>query len=893
MISNMRIGPLLQTKLYIPQIPPDLVSRPGLLARLSQGMAGKLTLVSAPAGFGKTISLVAWIRTEKIPFAWITLDENDNDIGRFLAYLIAGLATIPVPIDDQLLSLFRSREEPIIEGVIIPLINQILTSDQRFGLVLDDYHLIQHQEIHILLAYLLEHLPPNMHLVISTRADPPLNLAKLRARGQINEIRASHLRFSVEEANRLLNQLRGLNLTMEDLEGLISRTDGWIAGLQMVSIALEGKNDPAQYIRDFSGNQEYVADYLTTEVFARQTASIQQFLMKTSILDRFCASLCDALTDQGSGRQILKYIKKKNLFLVSLDDENQWFCYHRLFADLNHQRLLESQADELPTYYQKASGWFEAHGSMPEAIEYAFRGNLTVRAASLIEVEAEPTLIRSEIATFVRWVEKLPEDILCNKGILCIYFAWALIVSGDEYRRAAFYLGKVNPDDEPTLGRVNAVKAMILVHQRDIKEAIRLAKLALNLLPEEDYFFRQVAAWNLSALLFISGDTVEGAHTLEEVARVSLASDNLLVAIIALCRLGAYRYQQGDLSLAKDLFERAIEIQPAHQSQPVPAACEAMLGLGRVYWERAEFDTASRYLQEGLQLRKNWRAVSDVDSIIVLAYIHQYLGDVGRANQLIEDVKQLVVQNAATDTGEKYVASHQALIHLRQGNHPAVESWVSERKFVDLIRDLNLDNLDDLGKDIVLRYELIVYARYLLANHQVDKALGLLANLLPSIERLGHQSKIIEIQVLMALGFQAIGKIDEAAKALNAGLVLAERDGYKRIFFEEGPSMAGLIKIALVRGYDSQFAREILADLKGEPSDDSGIREGIALIDPLSDREIEVLRMLDSELSVPEIADGLYIAVSTLRTHVRNIYRKLGVHSRLEAVLEGKDLNII
>jgi LuxR family maltose regulon positive regulatory protein len=680
---------------------------------------------------------------------------------------------------------------------------------------------------------------------------------------------------------------------MEDLDGLITRTDGWIAGLQMVSIALEGKADPTRYIQEFSGNQEYIADYLTSEVFAQQTDSTQQFLMKTSILERFCSSLCEAITGLEDSGGILKTLKDKNLFLVSLDDENHWFCYHRLFADLNHQRLLEDHAEEISACYQKASEWFEVNQLMPEAIEYAFRGGLTERAASLIEAEAEAILSRSEITTFVRWVEKLPDEMIIKRGTLSIYYAWALIAGSDDFQKAAAYLENIDPEDEPTRGRVNTVKVMISVHQRDIKEAIRLANLALEQLPEQDYFFRQVAAWKLSALLFISGDEDSGAQILEEVARVSLARENLLVAIVALCRLGSYRYHQGDLILAKDLFERAVQIQPAHQNQPVPVTCEAMLGLGKVYWERAEFEAASRYLQDGLRLRKKWRAISDVDSLIVLAHLHQYQGEDGRANQLIEEAMHFIHHDSASGIGERYVASHQALIHLRGGNHPWVEHWVSERKFDDLIQDPGLINLDDRGTGIVLLYELLVYTRYLISCDRIEEGLGILERLQPSLEVLGYRSKIIEIHVLKACGYQAVGKIDQAITALKDGLQLAEAGGYKRIFMEGGSSMADLIETALAGGFDSRFAGEILSDLKGGSPGDWTAGDGAGLIDPLSDREIEVLKRLDSQLSIPEIANLLHIAVSTLRTHIRNIYSKLGVHSRFEAVVAGKKLNLI
>jgi LuxR family maltose regulon positive regulatory protein len=884
---------LLQTKIYMPKHQENMVPRPGLLSRLSNGLTGKLALLSAPAGFGKSTILMEWIHKAKIPFGWLTLDQHDNDLGRFLTYIIASLGTISIKVDPQIPSLLHVQNSIPLEDLLIPIINQVLVAKQHFGLVLDDYHLIKHEGIHNALAYLLDYLPQNMHVVIATRSDPPLNLAKLRAEGQMTEIRASQLRFSIEEAECLLNKLQGLNLSDEDIKLLVTRTDGWIVGLQMAALALMGKEDPTYYLREFSGNQEYIADYLTSEVFTQQTESIKQFLLKTSILDRFCAPLCDAVTGSGDGKATLKYLKEKNLFVMGLDDKNQWFRYHRLFADLIQQRLLEILPDMLPVCCLKASEWFDANGYIPEAIDYAFRGKYYHRAVDLILNETEPILTRSEINTFIRWVDELPEAVLSDHQTLCIYYAWALIVGENDHRKASHYLMKVVPMDDPTRGRVNTVKAMLAVYDRDTDEAVRLAKLALVQLNPQDHFFRHVAAWNLSASLFISGDVEGGIQMLEEVARVSLAGQNLLVAIIALCRLGSYRYQQGRLGQAKNLFEKAIGIRPEGEAQPLPASCEALLGLGKVYWERAEFVTARKYLQDGLQLSKQWRAVTDVNNYIVLAHINQALGSNDDASKYINLAIRQARRNAATVMGERFVAAQTALLAMLQENHSVVEQWVAEGKFEEIIQEKNFDKMGSSGTDIVLGYELNIYARYLIADNQVDKALDLLDNLHPYLQRLGHQSQVFTLRISRALGYQALGRTSQAEAAMITVLEDAEKEGFKRVFLEQGQIAADLIESCVARGFESIFAVEIL-DLFRDVL--SGKKSSLAvkdLIEPLSEREIEVLKLLESQLTAPEIAERLYIAVSTLRTHVRNIYSKLGVHSRFEAVAKGRDLKLI
>ena len=884
--------PLLSTKLFIPSPRPNLVSRPHLIQKLNAGLHCKVTLISAPAGFGKTTLISEWITQSKIHFCWITLDKSDNDIGHFLAYFIASLGSINIDLDEQIITLIQSPQQNQIENILIPLINQIANTQKNFSLVLDDYHLIQSQDIHDAITFLLEHSPPSMHLVLTTRADPPLPLARLRARGQMTEIRESDLRFSVEEGEYFLNHIQGLKLSPENIEVLVSRTDGWVAALQMVSIALKDRQEHTEYIQAVSGSQDYIADFLSSEVINQQPEDITDFLLKTSFLDRLSGPLCDAITGGENGQQILRRLRDENLFLTSLDDKSHWFRYHRLFADLLQQRLLETIPDDVPALYQKASQWFEKNGFYTEAIDYAFRGHHIERAANLIEKHAEQTIMRSEIATFIRWVKKLPDEVICEKGSLCIYYAWALLVSAEEHHNAEMYLNQVTPSNEQVSGRLSAVKSILLVFQRKITEAIELARHSLEQLPEDDLFFRQIAAWNLSALLFIRGDSEGGAKMLEEVARVSLASNNLLVAIVALCRLGSYQMQQGNLNKAKELFEQALHIRPDDQTQPLPATCEAMLGLGKVSWERFELETASTYLLSGIELSKRWREITDIDSYVILANIKQSLGDEYGALHMIKKAQRLAIHTVTTDTDNKYVDSQEAFLFLRQGNLQAVERWVTARGLEEILLEKDLVETGNLGGDVLLRYELIVYARYLIAKKRFDEALNLLKKLLPSMKRLGHQSKIFEIQILISIGLQAQGKIDEAVSSINSVLASAEQEEFRRIFLDEGVLLSDLINESISRGFESQFAKQLLDSFTGK-REGSQLEKGIDLIEPLSEREIEVLRLLKSELSAPEIADRLHITVSTVRTHIKNIYSKLGVHSRFEAVSKARGLYLI
>jgi LuxR family maltose regulon positive regulatory protein len=884
---------LLSTKLFIPPLRSEHVSRTHLVEQLNSGLNGKLTLISAPAGFGKSSLVSEWVNQNRRPTAWITLDKNDNDLRRFLAYLVASLQSINIDVEEQLPENHPTLQYIKIEDILIPLINQIANTPGEYSLVLDDYHLIQNQEDHTALAFLLENLPPTMHLVIASRADPPLPLTTLRARGQLTEIRAAQLGFSVEDGERLLNQIQALDLPKESIQTLIGRTDGWIAALQMVSIAIQGKSDISDYIQGVTGNQDYIADFLTTEVIQQQPADIQDFLLKTSLLDRLSGPLCNALTGRSDSQTILKGLRRENLFILPLDDQSEWFRYHHLFADLLRQRLSQNNAELIPALHLKASEWFESQILIIEAVDYAFRGQHIDRAAAIIEQNAAATLASSEIKSFIDWVEKLPESIILEKESLCIDYAWALLVSRDESDTAEKLIVQVDLKNDQLRGRLNVVKSMLAISQRKILESVELAQQAFDQIPESDQFYRQIAAWNLSAMLFISGDHPGGINMLKEVARLSLINQNLLVAIIALTRLGSIYMQEGDLEQAEGYFKQAIGIKSENQTRSLPASCEAILGLGKLAWERYELETAQRYITEGLELSKRWRAVADISSYVALTHLHQSLGDDESASQNIQIARDIAVQTTSMDTDDHFVASQTAHLSIRQGDLKAVEMWAAERGLQAAAKTKDFNETQISGTEIVLFYELIVFARYLLANKRDSEALTLLDKLLPALKKLGHRVKELEIQILQTLGLGSQGKIDQALDILGKLLNDPKSAGFKRVFMDEGPPLVKLIKIALDQGLESKLGQEIIDFRADQTERSSQSKDLLGRTDPLSKRELEVLQRLLSELTVPEIAEELHIAVSTLRTHIKNIYSKLAVHSRFEATTKARDLDLI
>ncbi len=544
-------GDLLQTKLYMPRLRPSLVPRPHLIQKLNQGVQQgcKLTLISAPAGFGKTTLVSEWVSDLRPvatqegqianSIAWLSLDESDNDYARFLTYFIAALNQVEgakTAIGEGSLGMLQSPQPPPTETVLTPLINEIATIPDRIILVLDDYHVIESSQVDDVLAFLLENLPPHFHLVIATREDPHLPLSRLRARGHLTELRAADLRFTFSEAAEFLNQVMGLNLSPEDIAALETRTEGWIAGLQLVALALQGtismqsQETPTKFIKTFSGSHRLILDYLVDEVLEQQLESVQTFLLQTAILDRLTGSLCDALTGQDNGQETLEMLEHKNLFIVPLDGERQWYRYHHLFADLLLQRLSQTQSAQLTSLQRKASKWYEENRFTDEAIEYALQGEDFERGADLIEL-AWPAMDESfQSDKWLGWVKSLPDEMACARPVLSVGYAWALLNSGQmeaadtRLKDAERWLEPTadmseQMDEPPTKmvvvdeeqfrslpASIATIRAFLAQAFGDMPSTVKYARRAIGLLPEGDYITRGRVAVILGLAYWASGD---------------------------------------------------------------------------------------------------------------------------------------------------------------------------------------------------------------------------------------------------------------------------------------------------------------------------------------------------------------------------------------------------
>jgi LuxR family maltose regulon positive regulatory protein len=933
---------LLQTKLYIPPIRRELVSRPRLLDWLNAGLHRNLMLVSAPAGFGKTTLVAEWLavceRLEpKVRAAWLSLDEGDNDTARFLAYLIAALRTIEANIGKGALSALQSPQPPLAEVVLTQLINEITAIPRSMILVLDDYHLLEAQAIHDALTFLLEHLPSQMHVVIASREDPPLPLARLRARDQLIELRATDLRFTSSEAADFLNRVMGLGLSAEDVAALEARTEGWIAGLQLAALALQGpismqgRKDPATLIESFTGSHRFVLDYLVEEVLEQQSKSIQTFLLQTTVLKRLTGSLCDAILSRGaeeqrsewdpdtsaphlpsssaSGQEILEHLERSNLFVIPLDEERRWYRYHHLFADLLWQRLHRTQPEQIPGLHGRASLWYEQNGFVDEAIEHALRAEDFGRAADLVEGRAETLWGSGEQIRLQGWLEALPAEQVCSRPQLCIFHAWGLFASGQQSaakqslqaaERALDRTAGRETDAAPAKrvhmpvsdmtkiqGRAAAVRAFMASFRGDVSDIIQYSRQALERLPEQDLVWRSSATIALGDAYSFNGELVAACRARLEALEASKATGNWYMILIASMKLAVTLRQQGQLQRVIETCQQQWQLAKESGLSQTAVVGWLLAVWGEVLAELNDLERAIDRAERGTELTERSGDVAMIGwSYVCLVRALFSRGDMAGAEEIIQRMENIARETHVPPWITSLMAAWQARIWLAQDKLDAASQWAQERG-LDADRDPAL----------VHEMEYIALARLLIAQGRQDEASKLLRRLLDATEAGGRISRAIEILNLQALSAQAGDDTAKTMTSLERALSLAEPGGFVGIFVDEGPPMACLLYQALDRGIAPDYTRRLLAAFpvvepeKTAPSSTKVPKS--ELIEPLSEREIEVLQLIAEGLTNREIATRLSLSVNTVKVHSRNIYGKLGAHNRTEAAARAQALGIL
>jgi LuxR family transcriptional regulator, maltose regulon positive regulatory protein len=921
---TIRGDPPLATKLHVPQPPVQLVPRPHLIERLQHAMDRALILIAAPAGFGKTTLISSWLEHASLPVAWISLEQDDDDLTRFWSYVFTALSRTHQGLGTSALALLQASPLsplPPIETVLTVWINDLVVLPHEVALVLDDYHVISAQPIHRSLTYLLDHLPPQLHLVMATRADPPLSLARLRARGHLTEIRAADLRFTSEETAAFLTRTLALELSAQDIATLEARTEGWIAGLQLAALSMQEHKDIPGFLKAFTGSHRYIIDYLVEEVLARQSELVQTFLLQTAILERLQGPLCEAVVGgmggmgepigEASGQRMLEQVEQANLFLTPLDDSRLWYRYHQLFAEALRHRLQRTHPALVPELHRRASAWYEQHGMARDAVHHALAATDFAQAARLIEQAFNTLVRRGEIATLQRWAAALPDELVRSNIELSVLLGWLLFISGKhdealrhlrdmEHTFGLDQLSAEHPEQQrlppgsrnqaAILGRIAAIRAAIALTQGDLPRTITLSRMALAYLPKESMARSYVAGY-LGKAHYFGGNIGAASSALEEACRVSWEVNHIFGLFLVIHDLAHLHILQGHLHRADQTYRQALQ-QVLERSGHQPAMGPAYVGRGNLEREWNHLDAAASLLQEGIKLCEqtgNTQAI--LQAYIGLAFIHQARGDAGGASALMQQAVHIWEQRSPRGT---QVEAAQAWLFLMQGDEAAALGWVQH---CGLSVDQDLNHLRER--------EYLTLVRVLIAQHRLDEAVKWLAKLLQLAEAQGRTGSVIEILMLQAEALHASGEVNQAIERLSRALSLAEPEGYIHLFVDEGVPMARLLVQLHARRKSDQPGsigyREKLLALLGRThvEDLPHLAAGVAglgtypLSEPLSERELEVLRLIGAGCSNREIADRLVIAVSTVKWYVNTIYGKLQVQSRTRAFARARELDIM
>lgn len=906
---------LLITKLHLPTPRADLVPRPHVVKTLDRVPDCRLTLVSAPPGFGKTTLLAEWvgsltprdsyrpgsIAAAPLRVAWLSLDHGDNDPARFWAYMIRALQTVCNDLGASILAALRAFQPLHDKGIVAALINEVADlppATPILVLVLDDYHVIENQVIHAALIYLLDNLPPQLRVVIATRADPPFPLARYRSRGQLVEIGADDLRFSTAEATLLFGHTVDVALSAADVTALTTRTEGWVAGLKLAALSLRDRSPEmvADFVRAFSGSHHYVLDYLVEEVLDRQPGEVQEFLLHTSILDRLTGSLCDAVTGDSNGQAMLERLERANLFLVPLDNERRWYRYHRLFADLLRARLHSRYMGKLAHLHTLASAWFEQAGLVADAINHALAANDHERAAHLIERHGTDLLTRGELTTLLSWISALPSELVHSRPELCINLAWAYTFAGQiahvepllETATTWIDPHDTTPATRNLLGSIACIRAFVASMTGDTVQAIQMAEKADQLLSADSFVARSVIPFTLGVAHRGAGNFDQSAEAFAEVVRLGEAGGNIWTIGVGLYEVATSRRLQGRLRKAAEIFRQAQRLITARDARHFGSLAKVNIGLSEVLCEQNQLDQAADLVTSSLDQMGTW--ISPFDRMLAylsLSQVRLAQGNWPAAAVALRQADELRRHQPVFPRLNSLAEIYRVRLALAQGHLQEAEAWVQAAQ------------PGTSGPLIIRESELITLARVRIAQQTYALALDILRHLEESAHAGERTSALIEILVLQAVALQGLSRVPDALRALHEAIRLAEPEGHVRVFLQEGEPLRHLLRLGL-RQWDAnsetcRYAHQLWGCFDEGAARMLSARPGASggLIEPLSGRELEVLRLIAAGLSNQEIADHLFISVRTVKKHVQNLNAKLDASGRTRAVARARDLGLL
>ena len=936
---------LIQTKLLCPRLRVGLVKRLRLRALLDAGVQRALTLISAPAGFGKTTLLAGWAADQSMPVAWLSLDRQDNDLHRFLTYLTQAIEKAVYTSGAQPAGLTGAVQALSLEASLTLIINELAMLTADVALVLDEYHVIDNPEIHRAMDFLLDHQPPRLHLLVASRTDPPLALHLLRARNQIVEIRSSDLQFTRAEATAFLKQTMGLNLSDESIAALDEHAEGWVTGLQFAALAAQdgglGDARAAGDLVSVSAHNQYLFDFMAAEVLYQQPEEVQQFLLRTSILDNLTGPLCDAVAaptaPEGHGQKMLQNLYHHNLFLTALDDAHRVFRYHALFADFLQQALKESYPQEVPELHRRAEAWCIQQGQTEQAIKHALAAGDLEKASDLMEQNNESIMPASGIVSLLSWIRSLPVEWVNRRPRLCLSYAWGLILNfeidhAEEWIERAMQTlppavfqtaaQDMDPQTRALLGEIEVCQVYVATLRGQGTKSIELSRQALEHLPPDNLFFRSLLALDRGIFHMFHGDVLEAEKTMAEVVRISQQAGNVMTQVLARAQLGEAQALQGRLSRAQATYRQAIQYAQTPDGSPIAIAGLLYIGLGDVLRERNELDAAAQNLIRGITLSREWMRASVFDGYLSLASLSQSQGNPQAVQTYLAEAQHLADSTDASQWDDMLVSAVTAQLALQRGHLQTALNWADQEELLEARPEKCSAQLPFQIHEL----QQLTLARLWLAlgrqEHQpnaAQRALDILDCLEPELQRLGRSGPLIQLRLLRALACQEQDQLSAALQCLQSALAHSEVEGHVRCLLDEGTPMARLVALQLSAqrrvangaqfpstGYLRQlldwFAADALA--QGEPATVPSGKLQVEVapsiqqvqadyIEPLTPREMEVLRLIASGLSNQDIAQQLCLSLNTVKRHVNSILSKLGITSRTQAVVRARELGLL